>query len=132
MLDTTAWSHEQHDAARQLFQLYKQQLRPLIRDANLYHVSPRPDGVHWDGTEYWDLSAKKGVVFAFRGSTPDEPQHRFNLSGLDPDKRYQLHFEDASAPDTQLSGKELIASGLTVHLPYPLSSELIFLTESPP
>ena len=34
-----------------LFALYKQKLRPLIRDARLYHVSARPDGVHWDGME---------------------------------------------------------------------------------
>jgi hypothetical protein len=131
MLDTTAWSPQQHDAARQAFQLYNQQLRPLIRDASLYHVSPRPDGVHWDGIEYWDPSAKKGVLFAFRGSIPDEPRHRFNLAGLDPQKRYQLHFEDGSATDTQPSGKELMASGLAVHLPASLSSELIFLTELP-
>jgi len=131
MLDTTAWSPQQHDAARQAFQLYNQQLRPLIRDASLYHVSPRPDGVHWDGIEYWDPSAKKGVLFAFRGSIPDEPRHRFNLAGLDPQKRYQLHFEDGSATDTQPSGKELMASGLAVHLPASLSSELIFLSELP-
>jgi hypothetical protein len=131
MLDTTAWSPQQHDAARRLFQLYKQRLRPLIRDASLYHVSPRPDGVHWDGVEYWDPSEKKGVVFAFRGSIPDEPQHPFKLAGLDAQKRYRLHFEDGSAADEELAGKELMASGLTVHLSAPLSSELVFITESP-
>jgi hypothetical protein len=131
MLDTTTWSPAQHHAARQLFQLYKQRLRPLIRDASLYHVSPRPDGIHWDGIEYWDPSAKTGVVFAFRGSIPDEPLHRFSLKGLDPQKRYQLHCEDGSAADAQLSGKDLMAFGLAVHLSDPLSSELIFITESP-
>ena len=54
MLDTTQWSPEQHRAAMRSFSLYKQELRPLIRDARLYHVSDRPDGVHWDGIEYWD------------------------------------------------------------------------------
>ena len=49
MQDTTAWNAEQHEAARQAIALYKEQLRPLIRDARLYHVSDRPDGVHWDG-----------------------------------------------------------------------------------
>jgi len=66
MMDTSAWTPEQHDAARQAIALYKQQLRPLIRDAKLYHVTPRPDGIHWDGIEYWDSARGKGVVFAFR------------------------------------------------------------------
>jgi hypothetical protein len=46
MQDTTSWSVAQHEAARQAIVLYKQKLRPLIREASLYHVSDRPDGVH--------------------------------------------------------------------------------------
>jgi len=53
MMDTTTWTPEQHAAARNAIALYKEKLRPLIRNAQLYHVSPRPDGVHWDGMEYW-------------------------------------------------------------------------------
>ncbi len=90
MLDTTAWSAEQHDAAKRAFALYKLRLRPFIRDAQLYHVSPRPDGIHWDAMQYWNLAQKKGVVFVFRGTTPDEPEHRFILAGLNPDAHYQL------------------------------------------
>jgi len=130
MLDTTAWTPEQHDAARSAFALYKKDLRPLIRDARLYHVSQRPDGIHWDGMEYWDPARKKGVVFTFRGSIPDEPEHRFVLSGLNPQGHYRLHFEDGSAPDREASGSELLGSGLAVHLQNPLSSELVFLEET--
>jgi alpha-galactosidase len=129
MMDTTAWSPEQHDAARQAFALYKRELRPLIRDARLYHVSERPDGVHWDGVEYWDPARGKGVLFAFRGSIADEAEHRFVLAGLDAGKRYRLHFEDGSAPDGEATGSELMGSGLAVHLREPLSSELVFLED---
>jgi melibiase-like protein/glycosyl hydrolase family 36 len=132
MLDTTAWSTEQHDAARAAIALYKQELRPLIRDAQLYHVSDRPDGVHWDGMEYWDPVHGKGVLFAFRGSNPDEREHRYLLAGLQPEARYQLHFEDGSEPDAVASGKELMSSGLLVHLDSPLSSELVFLRKVAP
>ena len=69
MLDTTAWNQEQHTAARVAIALYKAKLRPLIREANLYHVSDRPDGVHWDGIEYFDQARSKGVLFAFHGSS---------------------------------------------------------------
>ena len=83
MQDTSAWSKEQHAAARSEFALYKQELRPLIRDADLYHVSQRPDGVHWDGIEYYDVKRGRGVLYAFRG-TGDEAQHTFVLQGLRP------------------------------------------------
>jgi len=129
MTDTTAWTAEQHEAARKAFALYKNQLRPLIRDAHLYHISARPDGVHWDGMEYWDPARLKGVVYAFRGSIADENEHRFVLAGLEVDKRYRLHFEDSNSPDRDVSGGELMSAGLSVHLQEPLSSALVFLDE---
>jgi len=127
MLDTTIWTAEQHEAAKQSFALYKEQLRPLIRDAKLYHVSNRPDGVHWDGIEYWDSARGKGVLYAFRGTDPDEAAHRFVLAGLDAHKHYKLHFEDGSAADREATGRELMESGVAVHLASTLSSELVFL-----
>src|SRR5256884_9442743 len=53
MQDTNAWTAEQHSAARHAFELYKTRLRPLIREADLYHISARPDGVRWGGVEYF-------------------------------------------------------------------------------
>jgi alpha-galactosidase len=129
MLDTSAWTPEQHDAARNAIALYKEKLRPLIRDARLYHISPRPDGVHWDGVEYWDPARGKGVIFSFRGSVSDEPRHRFALSGLDPERSYKLHFQDGTSPDRTATGNDLM-HGLEVNLPSPLSSELIFLSDA--
>jgi hypothetical protein len=130
MQDTTAWTPEQHEAAMEEISLYKRELRPLIRDARLYHVSERPDGVHWDGIEYWDPRRGKGVVFAFRGSVAGKAEHRFQLAGLETGKRYRLHFQDASAPDRVADGGELMGQGLAVRLPVPLSSELVFMSEA--
>ena len=129
MLDTSVWTPEQHQAAKDEIALYKSELRPLIRDAQLYHVSSRPDGVHWDGIQYWDPARGKGVVFAFRGSTPDEAEHRFVLAGLQMGKQYRLHFTDGSAPDRTATGNELMGSGLLVRLQNPLSSELVFVSD---
>lgn len=131
MLDTTAWTPEQHEVARQAIAVYKRDLRPLIRDARMYHVSDRPDGVHWDGMEYWDPARGKGVVYAFRGSVADEPQHRFVLAGLVAGKRYRLHFEDGTSPDAEASGSALMGPGVEVRLAQPLSSELVFLETAP-
>jgi alpha-galactosidase len=127
MLDTTAWSEQQRSIARQAFALYKTQLRPLIRDANLYHVSDRPNGIHWDGMELWDPKQAAGVLFAFRGSIHDEPRHSFRLAGLRDDAQYQIHFEDGTSPDEVMSGQQLKLRGISIHLQDPLSSELVFV-----
>lgn len=129
MQDTNAWSPEQRQTAKDAIGLYKEKLRPLIREADLYHISPRPDGVHWDAAEYWQPRTRQGVVYAFHGSETGEAAHTFVLAGLSPDKHYLLHFEDGSAADRDISGRELTQSGLKVNLPAPLSSELVFLTE---
>ncbi len=129
MQDTNAWTPEQHAAAKAEFALYKEKLRPLVRDASLYHVAPRPDGVHWDGMQYFDPIRRTGVLFAFRGSTASEGEHTFKLQGVLAERKYRLHYADASAPDQTVSGSKLL-EGLAVALPAPLSSEIIFLEEA--
>ncbi len=127
MLDTTSWTREQHDDAIEELRFYKSTLRPLIRSADLYHVSPRPDGKGWDGIEYFDATSGKGVLYAFRGSNDGEKSHRFVLKGLQPERNYRLHFHDGSAPTTELSGNVLMQTGITVALPLPDSSELVLV-----
>jgi hypothetical protein len=126
MQDTTAWSSEQHDAARREIEIYKTRLRPLIRDANLYHVSDRPDGVHWDAIQFMDPQQKEGVLFVFRGSG-SEGSHVFKLRGLDPKKKYLLEYEDRPSLNRQADGAELTSRGVTLTLPGPNSSELVFI-----
>jgi len=127
MIDTSAWSAVQRAEAREEIDLYKKELRPLIRDASLYHVSPRPDGVRWDGIQYWDSDRHRGVVYAFRGTIEAEKAHAFLLKGLQPSARYLLRFHDHSAPDRTATGRELMQRGLKVTLPWSNSSELIFI-----
>ena len=130
MQDTNAWTAEQHAAAKQEFALYKKTLRPFIRDADLYHISDRPDGVRWDGIEYFDTKQNKALVYAFRGSAPDSHQHTFPMRGFDPARRYSIHFQDGSAADRVEKGEDLLRQGLTIDLPYPESSELILIEEA--
>jgi alpha-galactosidase len=127
MINTPSWSPEQHAEATKQIDLYKKELRPLIRDASLYHVSPRPDGVHWDGIQYWDPERQRGVVYAFRGSIAEETSHRFALKGLQSSSHYRLRYNDHSAPDRTVTGRDLIGRGLEVKLSSPNTSELIFI-----
>lgn len=127
MLDTSAWSEEQRTVARKEIQVYKTKLRPLIRDADLYHISSRPDGLHWDAVEYFDPALDRGVVYAFHGSSTTEPSHAFRLRGIRPEWMYRLHFQDGSSPDRSVAGRELLTKGLGLKLPIPNSSELVFV-----
>ena len=129
MLDASQWTLEQREAAQREFALYKSRLRPLIRDADVYHVADRPDGVHWDGMEYYSTRLRRGVLYAFRGSASDLPTHRFRLSGLEPASRYRLSFQDNPAADRELTGESLMQMGVDVGLALPLSSDLIFFEE---
>ncbi|HEY6273706.1 MAG TPA: glycoside hydrolase family 36 protein [Terriglobales bacterium] len=130
MQDTNSWTAEQHTTARHAFQLYKTRLRPLIREGDLYHISARPDGVQWDGMEYFAPDTGEGVVYAFRGSTPEESRHTYRLKGLRADRAYDLHFEDQTSADHRMPGQVLMDSGLTVSLQLPESSELVFIKEA--
>ena len=129
MVDTTTWSVEQHAEAKKEIDLYKKELRPLIRDADLYHISARPDGVHWDGIEYWDPNRLRGVVYAFRGTVANEKVHSFVLKGLNSSTRYAISFHDHTSADRTSTGRELMEHGLKVNLPLENSSELILITK---
>jgi hypothetical protein len=127
MQDAGRWTAAQRTAAAAEFSLYKAALRPLIREADLYHVGERPDGVHWDGIEYYAPASGRGVLYAFRGSIADETTHRYGLRGLDPQRTYRLSFHDRGT-QVVVSGAALLRDGVEVMLDQPLSSELVFLT----
>ncbi|MBS0514564.1 MAG: alpha-galactosidase [Proteobacteria bacterium] len=127
MLDTTTWSKERHDAAREEIELYKATLRPLIREADLYHVGPRADGNGWDGIEYFDAKRGKGVLYAFHGKDMSAGTHTFPLSGLNARRNYRLSFRDRSSADITRSGRELMQGGVTLKLALPESSELVLI-----
>jgi hypothetical protein len=130
MLDTSHWSTQQRAEARAQFALYKSVLRPLLRQAHLYHVSMRPDGVHWDGMEYYSPTLGRGVLYAFRGSAPGDATHSFSLRGLESAARYALRFQDQGRTEV-VSGKILMHQGVAVTLTEPVSSELVFITRRP-
>jgi len=118
------WSEQQKAAIKRAVTTYKTKLRPLIRDADLYHIFPRPDGKHWDGIEYYDPEAKKGVVYIFKpAAQPDTMTVR--LRGIEPDMRYRVTFEDGSNPTVDKRGHELIG-GMEVTLQGERRSELMF------
>jgi hypothetical protein len=108
---------------------YKNKLRPLVRSADLYHIFPRPDGMHFDGIEYFDPAAKRGVVYLFKPAEGNGNETtRVKLRGARPEARYRVTFEDGTNAAAEKSGAELLA-GIDVHLCGGLVSELMFFEE---
>ena len=125
MTDTTKWTAEQHASAKNEIAFYKQTLRPLLRDGDLYHAGPRPDGEHWDGLEFYDPARGEGVLFAFRGKTEGDTACTFALRGLNADAHYEVRSRDGYFSPREMTGGELMLRGLRLEMPQPYSSDIV-------
>lgn len=123
------WSSQQKEQIRRAVATYKERIRPLIRNGDVYHIFPRPDGFHWDGIEYFDPAAKRGVVYIFKPAEQNgNDTMKIKLRGVQSDARYRVTFEDGTNPGCEKSGAELQA-GIDVQLRGIVASELMFLEE---
>ena len=120
------WTKAERQAIAREVQTYKTRLRPLIREANLYHVLPRPDNRNWDAIEYYDPTAGKGVVYVFKPQSPADSQ-AIKLKGLDAKRAYKLTFEDGSNPAASMTGRGLMAEGFRMSLRGTFVSELVWI-----
>ena len=120
------WTENQKAAIKKAVITYKEKLRPLIRNANLYHIFPRPDSVRWDGVQYHDPLTQKGVVYIFKPKNLVDTC-TIKLKGLNPQIKYQLSFEDGSNKTIVRNGSTLMRSGIVVTLKGDLASELMFI-----
>jgi len=112
--------------------LYKEKVKPLVREAELYHILPRPDGVNWDGIMYADPDTEreiKGLVFIYKPSMQAENVQHIVLDGLNEDTLYQLTFEDHPEQNCTVTGASLMTEGIDVTIKY-IGSELIWITEA--
>jgi alpha-galactosidase len=121
--DIATWDARTRALARRHIALYKQ-LRPLIRDGDVYHILPQATGRDWDGIEYYDPKSGEGVVFVFRPRAPDT-RRRIRLAGLE-EGPYEVRVEGASAVAT-VRGATLKQEGVEVTLPTPFSTAILRL-----
>ena len=113
--------------------IYNKKLKPLIREGDLYHILPRPDGENWDGLEYVDADTDreiKGVVMLWKPTNKEGETKTVKLRGLMADVSYQLTFEDRPEQNRVMTGAELMETGLTVTISGDVGSEMIWLTEA--
>lgn len=107
----------QRKAAIESWNLYKTKQREILRGANVYHILPMPDGINWDGMQFYNPDIEKGSVFLFRnrntGGT-DGANKMIKLDGLEPTANYTLTFEDRTSLNTAKTGRELMETGIYV------------------
>ncbi|QGQ94273.1 hypothetical protein EHS13_04815 [Paenibacillus psychroresistens] len=99
------------------YNLYNNSIKPLVRDANLYHILPRPDGTNWDGIQYFDpntTNAIKGAVFLFMPTNAGGNTKNIIFKGLNPATTYTLEFYDRTTQNTTATGAALMSTGLNV------------------
>jgi len=126
------WSAQHKALIQRAVATYKTRLRPLIRSADLYHIFPRPDGLHWDGIEYFDPAARRGVAYLFKPAEGNgNDVTKVKLRGLLPGARYRVTFEDGTNRAVEKRGADL-AAGIDVRLCGGLVSELMFFEEIAP
>lgn len=112
--------------------VYNEKMKPLIREGNLYHILPRPDGINWDGLEYVDADTDreiKGLVMLWKPTDKEGDSKTIKLRGLKADVSYQLTFEDRTEQNCVMTGYELMNNGLIVTISEDMGSEMIWISE---
>ncbi len=86
----TQWSGDTMDFVKRESGLYES-LRELMRDAKIFHLTPRPDGASNDALEAYDPETGRAVLFVYS----DEGKSGVSFvtpRGLDPEALYQVGF----------------------------------------
>jgi len=123
---TAEWTDEERESAKRAVAIYKSWVRPILQDAHVYHILPRPDGVNWDGMFYWSPRLNRGTLYVFHPDS-SEGREEIRLRGLEAARRYWVWSEDGSVAVGEMAGADLMARGLTVRLPSRYSSDLVYL-----
>lgn len=126
--NSASWTAEQRAKVRRATEIYKTWIRPILQDAEVHHILPRPDGYHWDGMFYWSPSLQRGTLYIFRPNS-DQGIQRVALRGLSPDGTYEVRSEDNSTPRATYSGAALMKRGLDLQLPAKYTSDLIYIEQ---
>jgi alpha-galactosidase len=128
LTDSATLTAEQKRGIRAATDLYKRWLRPVLQDAHVLRILPRPDGLHWDGLFYWNAGLKRGTAYVFRPNSERAHQVIY-LAGLEPGKTYTIRGEDASVTAGSFSGRVLMEDGVEVRLPGKFTSDLLYVEE---
>ncbi len=129
LTDSATLTATQKQGIRRATEIYKSWIRPVLQDAHVLRILPRPDGLHWDGLFYWNAHLRKGTVYVFRPNS-ERTHQTVVLAGLEPGKVYQIRGEDNSVRAGTYSGQALMDEGIEVRLPARFTSDLLYVEQT--
>jgi alpha-galactosidase len=121
------------DKIRSGVDLYKRELRPILRDSVVYHhtpLTPYFSQSPWLVLEYASPDKKRDVATLFRTSNFEDPIYRFVPRGLDASLSYKVTFENRRET-AELSGIQLMTEGIPVRLETAGTSEMLLFENLP-
>jgi hypothetical protein len=112
---------DQIEEVKTHWQLYKNKQRPILRGskvgdmpADVYHILPPPDGINWDGIEFFNTSLNKGSVILFKPLEKAPDSMAIIFKGLNRNETYLISFQDGKEQNTSMTGAELMDQGILV------------------
>lgn len=131
------WDRETEEAAAAAIQLYRK-LRPVLRDGSFYRLSGPATTSGWDALMSYDPDEKKGVLLAFRGSSPNR-EMTFVIRGLPASGSFRLRCETMLGGGTfgygrlwMFSSGDASDRGVRIRIPKPFDAAVIQFTEAGP
>ena len=107
--------------------IYKNFIRDFLPESSIYHHTPDTVQAHKDGYICMELTSAdrtKGVIAAFTLVKPAADKFTVFPKGINAGNTYVVTF-DNSNDEFEVSGRQLVSHGITVRIPFALSSELI-------
>ena len=121
------------DKIRSGVDLYKSELRSILRDSVVYHHTPQTPYFSespWLVLEYASPDKKRSVATLFRTSNHEDPVYHFVPRGLDASLTYKVTFENR-AETAEISGIQLMMEGVPVKLETSGTSEMLLFESAP-
>jgi alpha-galactosidase len=121
------------DQIRAGVDLYKRELRPILRNSVVYHhtpLTPYFSQSPWLVLEYASPDKKRDVATLFRISNFEDPIYHFVPRGLDASLSYKVTFENRRET-AELTGMQLMTDGIPVRLETAGTSEMLLFENVP-
>jgi alpha-galactosidase len=121
------------DQIRAGVDLYKRELRPILRNSVVYHhtpLTPYFSQSPWLVLEYASPDKKRDVATLFRTSNFEDPIYHFVPRGLDASLSYKVTFENRRET-AELTGMQLMTDGIPVRLETAGTSEMLLFENVP-
>lgn len=120
---------QQMEFVRHSVQLYKDFIRPFLPQARVYHHTPEMRKTMEEGYSVLEVAARerdRAAIAAFNLTGATRTDYTVIPRGVDPSHRYRVML-DNSRTSFEVSGYELLNTGVRIHIPSALSSELILI-----